>query len=114
MRIHGAAAVLPAIEAPGYFVKCIANPTDVVFFPGSVQHRDVKVAGVSYEDDYRGNALAATLASSMIDVRFHARYDDAQVAAIFRSILSAPEVAVLAGFGVRYQGRSVITGTNQG
>lgn len=114
MRIHGANVVLEAIQSTGYFAKCITNGTDVVFFPGTIQHRDIKVAGVSYEDDYRGNALAATISGGMIDVRFHAAFEDRRVEAIFRAILASPELRRLDGFGVRYQGRALVEASKQG
>lgn len=92
-------------------MKCVVNDTDAVFFPGAIQHRDVKVAGVSYEDDYRGNALAATVSPRKIDIRFHKAYDDTRVQRIFSQILASPEVALLARYTVRYQGRTVIAGS---
>ena len=38
-------------------LKFLLNDSAIAFFPASQQHRDVKLEGLSYEDDYRGNAL---------------------------------------------------------
>jgi hypothetical protein len=105
MRVSGLETIRPYIAAEGYFVKCILNASSAVFFPGSIQHRDVKQEGVSYEDDYRGNAMAATIAPGMIDVRFHRDYPDERVRSIFGKMLALPEMAWAEGFTVRYQGR---------
>ena len=67
----GLETISSEIEAEGYFIKCIVNSSAAIFFPGSVQHRDVKRSGVSYEDDYQGNAVAATIRPGIIDIRFH-------------------------------------------
>ncbi|WP_265594444.1 hypothetical protein [Haloferula sp. BvORR071] len=98
-------SIAPALTGQGYFVKCIATQSVAVFFPGTIQHRDVKRDGVSYEDDYRGNALAATITPGMIDVRFHQGYADPLVKALFDQLLALPEMKWAAGFTVRYQGR---------
>jgi len=37
------------------------NEESAAFFPVSQQHRDVKICGLSYEDDYRGNAFAGLI-----------------------------------------------------
>lgn len=105
MKALGLESIAVAISAEGYFVKCILNSTTAVFFPGSIQHRDIKREGVSYEDDYRGNALAATITRGMIDVRFHKDYADALVKALFDQLLALPGMKWAQGFTVRYQGR---------
>jgi hypothetical protein len=105
VTVLGLNSIAPAIAAEGYFVKAIVNSTAAVFFPGTIQHRDIKRDGVSYEDDYRGNALAATITPGMIDVRFHKEYADALVKSLFDQLLALPEMQWAAGFMVRYQGR---------
>ncbi|WP_157211053.1 hypothetical protein [Verrucomicrobium spinosum] len=61
MTVAGIESIKHYVEQPGCFVKCLLTDSVAVFFPGSNQHRDVKRDGVSYEDDYQGNALAATI-----------------------------------------------------
>lgn len=103
-------SIAPEISAEGYFVKCILNASCAIFFPGTIQHRDVKREGISYEDDYAGNAMAATITRGRIDVRFHRGYSDAAVREIFRDLFGKPEMKWAAGFAVHYQGRAVLGG----
>lgn len=105
MKALGLESISSAISAEGYFVKCIVNPAAAVFFPGTIQHRDIKREGVSYEDDYRGNALAVTITPRMIDVRFHKEYADSLVASIFDQLLALPGMEWASDSTVRYQGR---------
>jgi hypothetical protein len=44
-------------------LKFLLNDSAIAFFPATQQHRDMKLEGFSYEDDYRGNALAGVVAS---------------------------------------------------
>ena len=108
MKLHGAELVAVESTSDGFFFKCIANESEVAFFSGAIQHRDLKIASLSYEDDYRGNAVAGTITKGVIDVRFHEKYSDEKIAKIFASILESPEVASIAGYCVRYQGRVLI------
>ena len=105
VKAFGLESIAHSLAAEGYFVKCILNSTAAVFFPGTIQHRDIKREGVSYEDDYRGNALAATITPGTIDVRFHKEYADALVKSLFDQLLTLSEMSWAAGFTVRYQGR---------
>jgi len=89
-------------------VKCIVNSSTAIFFPGTIQHRDVKREGVSYEDDYGGNAMAATITPGKIDIRFHQNYPDATVKSLFEELLRLPNLSWASGFIVRYQGRTLI------
>lgn len=105
MRTSGLESIRHYISQQGYFVKCILTDSVAVFFPGSVQHRDVKSDGASYEDDYRGNALAATIVPGRIDVRFHEQYADERVSRICRDLVRNPDMIWATGFEVTYQGR---------
>lgn len=105
MRIHNAEILLPTIKRDRYFLKCLINATDAVFFSGTALHRNVKMAGVSYEEDSQGNAIAVTIADGIIDVRWHDKFTDSTVTAIFCELLADPQMAPIAGFKIRYQGR---------
>jgi hypothetical protein len=107
MRALGLESIASATAADGYFLKCIVNPSAAIFFHGTLQHRDIKRDGVSYEDDYRGNALAATITPGQIDVRFHRDYPDETVRFIFDQLLALPEMSWASKFGIRYQGRAL-------
>ena len=108
MFIHGTETLEIELAKIGYFFKAIANSHSIVFFPGSIQHREVKLAGLSYEDDYQGNAMACIIKPGSIEIRYHADYSDAEVGRIFRQVLADPAVQGLKGFVVTYQGRSVL------
>jgi hypothetical protein len=70
-------ASLAAGEVPA--LKMVFNASGAIIFPAEEQHRDQKAPGISYEDDYRGNALAALLRSGEIEIRFHRDFSDARV-----------------------------------
>jgi len=91
-----------------YFsAKMTFNARGAIFFPVRQEHRDMKADGISYEDDYRGNALAAMLGPGKIEVRWHRDYPDRKVAQIVRQILAHPELAFMADWRVTYQGRAI-------
>src|SRR4051812_19560840 len=60
-------------------LKFILNDSGIVFFPATQQHRDIKTHGLSYEDDYRGNAVAGLITQERIEVRFHAAFSDEHI-----------------------------------
>ncbi len=105
MKALGFESITQDIATEGYFVKCIVNSSAAIFFPGTIQHRDMKSEGVSYEDDYLGNAMAATITPGKIDIRFHQNYPDDTVRSIFDELLGLPDLSWASGFTVRYQGR---------
>jgi hypothetical protein len=108
MNISGLDTISGDIAQAGYFVKCILTDRVAVFFPGSIQHRDVKRDGASYEDDYKGNAMAATITPGRMDIRFHERYSDEAVQRIAASVLGCQEMEWASGFSIIYQGRTLI------
>ena len=108
MRIIGLSSIKLELEQSGYFVKCIVNQDAVVFFSSRTQHRDMKREGLSYEDDYQGNAMAAVIKPNKIEVRFHSLFNDAQVKKIFQEILAIHEMSWAKNFVVVYQGRTLL------
>jgi hypothetical protein len=57
-------------------LKFLLNDSVIVFFPATQQHRDMKLEGLSYEDDYRGNALAGVVAPERVEIWFHKAFSD--------------------------------------
>ena len=89
-------------------LKFILNDSAIIFFPVNQQHRDIKMDGLSYEDDYRGNAVAGLVMPGRIEIRFHRAYSDERMRNIWSRVLKIPEV-VSAGLGpVYYQGREIL------
>jgi hypothetical protein len=88
-------------------LKFILNDSAIVFFPSNQQHRDIKMEGLSYEDDYRGNAMAGLVLQDRVEIRFHRAFTDERVRNIWSHASKIPELAK-AGFGkVYYQGREI-------
>lgn len=109
MNIVGEALVKESLRQPGYFFKAILNDSGAAFFSGKTEHRTVKVAGLSYEDDYKGNAMAAVITDGRIEIRNHAGFSPGRVGAIVRELLAQPQLQGLKGFAVTYQGAACLT-----
>ena len=88
--------------------KMVFNERGAIVFPTTRQHREMKAEGISYEDNYAGNALAAMLRRDAIEIRFHRGFDDASVARIIAVLLAAPAFSCLAHPSVTYQGRTIV------
>ncbi len=67
----------------------------------------MKAEGISYEDNYRGNAMAAMLKPGAIEVRYHRAYSDGDVARIIRTLFEATALSSIRGASVAYQGRPI-------
>jgi hypothetical protein len=89
-------------------LKMVFNYVGAIIFPETQEHRDQKAAGISYEDNYAGNALAAMLTRSRIEVRFHQRFSAEQVSAILSQLLREPVLQVLRPWERTYQGQVLI------
>ena len=107
MNLRGTEYFKELSQQPYYSAKMVFNAYGAILFPAKAEHRDQKAAGISYEDDYKGNALAAVLSPGKIEVRFHKRYPDDRVAAILRDLSSQPELVWIRSCAIRYQGRTL-------
>ncbi len=63
---------------------------------------------MSYEDDYRGNALAGLITSERVEIRFHRAFSDERVRSIWSRVLAIPEVARARPGTLYYQGRELM------
>lgn len=88
-------------------LKFIVNDSAIIFFSASKQHRDIKMHGLTYEDDYRGNALAGTVTAERVEIRFHSQFSDERVRNIWSRVLVIPGVASTGLSTVYYQGRHI-------
>lgn len=70
------------MEKDFYFLKAILNENGISFFDKKTQHRDHKITGLSYEDEYKGNALAVIVKEKRIEIRLHKEFSDKRVANI--------------------------------
>ena len=105
MEIFNADLAKHALEPGGVTVKFLLGRHAVFFFPASQQHRDVKAHGLSYEDDYQGNALAGILSSSRTEVRYHSHYPDALVHALWSQVQAQQCFLGVHWNSLWYQGR---------
>jgi hypothetical protein len=104
---------LPHLEslttARTHSAKLVFNAHGALFLPTTHQHRDHKAEGISYEDDYKGNALAAMLTRGRIEIRYHSAFTDADVARILHALLTHPDLAPMTHWHATYQGRPLST-----
>jgi hypothetical protein len=89
-------------------VKFILNDAGIMFFPATLQHRDVKTHGLSYEDGYRGNAVAGLVTQERVDIRFHKAFSDERIRGIWFRVSIIPEIAKARLGRLYYQGREII------
>jgi hypothetical protein len=88
-------------------VKFIMDDHAVIFFQGTQQHRYIKAHGLSYEDDYQGNAVAGLFMSDHAEIRFHRDYTDERIRNIWKRVLAAPEMSGKSPGKLTYQGREI-------
>jgi len=88
-------------------LKFILNDSGILFFPASQQHRDTKIEGLSYEDDYRGNAVAGIISEQRVEIRFHSAFSDERIRNLWLRVLAIPEVARARPGQLYYQGREI-------
>ncbi len=107
MTVHGSEFLAEERRKPGFFIKAVMNDAGIKFFSGARQHRDTKVPGISYEDDYRGNALAVIVQPGKVEIRFHKDFSDDHAARLWREVAGSSEGEFTRGWRVTYQGREI-------
>ena len=107
MNVRGADYFKEVSEHPYFSAKMVFNEAGAILFPITAEHCDQKAAGISYEDDYKGNALAAMLGPGKIEVSYHKRFSDHRVAAILRALGVLPELDWIRRCKIQYQGRTI-------
>jgi hypothetical protein len=108
MLILGADYLTSLLAEGSFSAKLVFNAHGAIVFPISQEHRDQKAPGISYEDGYQGNALAAMLAPGRIEIRGHQGFSDSRVADIVSLLLARPELAHLKDWAVVYRGQEII------
>ena len=107
MEIIHPELLLQTLAVQGSSVKFILADSAIVFLPVTQQHRDVKSHGLSYEDDYRGNAVAGLITPAGAEIRFHKQYSDEHIRAIWSKLRALPEFADARLSRLLYQGREI-------
>lgn len=108
MHITGAQHLDALISCKAHDLKMVFNASGAILFQSSRQHREMKGEGISYEDNYVGNALAAIVRRDAIEIRYHKQFNDAAVVEIVCRLRSLPELAALRMATATYQGRVVL------
>jgi hypothetical protein len=107
MFLLGLDHLLALADGNAFDGKMVINERGAVFGPVSTQHRDLTAEGVSYADNYKGNAVAAMLAPGKIEVRFHKAFTDEDVARLIRALSAEPNLGFIREWRVTYQGRAL-------
>jgi len=107
LRIHNPEFLREALKSPHPYFKFILSDEGIVFFPEARQHRSMKVPGLSYEDDYRGNAVAGLIISGRVEIRFHSAFSDNRIRNLWTQVRENSVVADtgIESFSLHYQGR---------
>ena len=114
MLLIGAEAIRTLTNQSGFSAKVVFNENGVLFFPATQEHRDHKAEGISYEDDYRGNALAAMLSPGKMDIRFHEKFSDERVRLIVEALIKHDDLEFMRNWSFTYQGRGIRINQNPG
>ncbi|MCB0337529.1 MAG: hypothetical protein KDD62_14535 [Bdellovibrionales bacterium] len=116
MQVFGRDSIEAELDNDHYSFKALLNDSAISLFRSrtgggsEVQHRSHKVGGLSYEDDYKGNALALIVKPGVIEIRYHDRFSDERIASIIKEVKSLPEMEFAKDFRVTYQGRQIDPG----
>lgn len=86
MNIVGDDYFRRSFSQEGYFIKLVLNSRAAHFIPSSTEHRDASLPGMSYRDDSMGDALAATVKATQIDIRLHKAFSPSQVKAVLERL----------------------------
>jgi hypothetical protein len=105
MILEGARVLADVAAEQTPEAKAVFNEHGIIVFPRFVEHRTMKREGISYEDDYAGNALAAMIRPGAFEIRFHKSYSDQRVTLIVSAIVAETGFEVLSAWRVTYQGR---------
>jgi lipase chaperone LimK len=96
-----------AAEPNSRMIKFLLNDRGIAFFSANQQHREVKLPGLSYEDDYKGDALAGTFQAGRADIRFHQAFSDEKVRRLWKNVFQRLPLVESANVRVFYQGREL-------
>ena len=87
--------------------KALLNETGIVIFPASIQHAAIKTHGMSYEDDYKGYALAAIFDGQKFEIRWHRDFTEEKVKLLVEELRKHLDLRAIKKLSVTYQGKSV-------
>ena len=107
MNVHGLETIAAETTQPSYLVKCLLAEGAVAFFAASTQHADVRIAGMRFADDSKGNALAAAVSPRRFAIRLHSQFSPEMVAGIVSRLLARDDMAWARAIPVFYGDRAL-------
>lgn len=107
MQLQGVEFIREIAENEHFSAKVVFNDRGAIFFSASLEHRDMKGDGISYEDNYKGNALAAMIAAHGLEVRLHKAFSASRVERIISELLSRAEMKFASAWSATYQGQQL-------
>ena len=115
MEVFGRDSIQDELDKESFLLKGLLNGEAIALFPAvkrgrELLHREHKVGELSYEENYRGNALALIIKPGVIEIRYHDRFSDWRVADIVREVKALPELVFVRNYKVTYQGRIIDPG----
>ena len=93
---------------PPWGAKFILNETGIVFSRPKKQHQDIKLHGLSYEDYYKGNAVAGSFFQERVDIRGHNDFPDDRIRSLWSRVRSEPELSFLREWPLYYRNRLIL------
>jgi hypothetical protein len=87
MHIQGHENLCQLASEPHRAIKAVFNANGIIFFPVTQEHSNQSGPGISYADNYKGNALAAMVTASRFDIRYHQDYSDKEVTNLVHTLL---------------------------
>jgi len=92
LEVLGLETIAAELSQPSFLVKCLLSEKAIVFIPATNQHTDVRIAGLRYEDESKGNALAATLTPRRFGIRLHSKFAPQLVGRIVHQLLERDDM----------------------
>jgi hypothetical protein len=115
MQVFGRESIEIDLQEQHFHIKALLNADAISLFKArigksEIQHRSHKIGGLSYEDNYKGNAMAVIIHPGHIEIRYHDQFKDERVDSIIKEVKSLPELEFAKDFRVTYQGREIDSG----
>ena len=107
MIVIGVGHIMPLLVQQHFSAKMVFNGHGAIVFSVHQEHRTQTAEKISYEDNYKGNALAAMLAPNKIEIRYHNAFTDARVAIIIAQLKQHPDLYFMVDWNATYQGRQL-------
>lgn len=107
MTLYGIDYLNDLVKRPHWEAKCLLSDAALVIFSAGIQHAQAGFPSITYRDDHTGNALAGTVKSGQVELRYHRAYSDNRVTELWLRLAANPEATPLRSFTVTYQGRII-------